>query len=469
MKRLLAVVTTALVVVISALLPAVPARAQSASNSPNVTHVANLQYRPSVKNQLGSDLELVTIAGRDYALAGTLNRGMQVIDVTDPKRPNRVAVYECNLGQGDVQVFRHGARTLFTYTADNGYGIGGRCYADAQAAPNYGTFIGDISDPRHPRTVSFIPIRRGSHNMTVHPSGKWLFNSDSDLPGAGSIEVWDIRNPSRPLIAKTVDIGPSATSSHDITFNEDGSRAYVAALTFSVILDTSYPGLPEIVSRIYDPAINLHHNSDPVTLSTPAGPRTYLLIGDELGGGSLNPYCPGGGVHVYDITGPLELAPVKVGAFFIPEVRTDPTDMSCTAHVIKIHPREKVLTMGWYAAGTRVLDLSGLTGPVGVASGTEATGPVGVGIREVGFFRFPNSRTWAAKAQRIAKDGTFYVYANDYNRGFDVFRYTPSKGVLGSPPTDPGQWLTPQQALERAQQRGITTGSYPLFCQVAPR
>lgn len=467
MRKILGATCAALILMVG--LDAVPARSAAVFSSPNMSHVASFKWR-SEGTQFGTDLEFATIRGRDYAFAGTYTWGMQVLDITNPRRPERVGVFECGLAQGDVQVFQQGSRWLATYTSDNGYGgASGDCYRQlgVKRGTN-GTFIADVTNPAKPRAVGFIPIILGSHNMTVHPGGRFLYNSDSELPGRGQVEIWDVANPAKPKQVRVLDLIPtpafaSAPSSpHDITFNAAGTRAYVAALTYTVVLDTSAAGAPTVLSRIVDPAITLHHQSDPVTFQTPAGPVTYLVITDEfLAVVGIPNQCPGGGLHVYNITGPLELAPVKVGAFFAPSLEESPA-IRCTSHVLRMHPEAGILTIGWYGLGSRVIDISGLAGLVGPSAGPdEATGTVGPGMREVGFVRFANSDTWSAKTNRIAKDGSFYLYANDHERGFDVLRYTPPpEGALGaaSEDTDPGRWLTPAQVLDETLERRASNG-----------
>ena len=462
MRRILGALGAGLLVLMS--LSAVPAKAAPPISSPNMSVVASLGWR-SEGAQRGTDLEFATIRGRDYAFAGTYSYGMQVIDITNPRRPELAGVFDCGLAQGDVQVFRQGARWLATYTADNGYSSGGACYRQLGIPRgSSGTFIADVTDPTRPKAIGFLPIVLGSHNMTVHPAGRFLYNSDSELPGRGQVEIWDIANPAKPKRLRVLDLfpalpgsAPSApSSSHDITFNADGTRAYVAALTYTVVLDTTAAGAPAVLSRIADPAITLHHQSDPVTFQTPAGPVTYLVITDELGGGQTN-VCPGGGLHVYNITGPLELAPVKVGAFFAPYVGESPA-RACTAHVLRMHPDEGIMTIGWYGLGSRVIDISGL---VGLSLGPdEVTGTVGPGMQEVGYLRFENSDTWTAKTNRIEPDGSFYLYSNDHQRGFEVLRYTPPVRILDGVPAgiDPGRWLTPAQALEETVARRSRLG-----------
>ena len=476
MRRTIAALGAALLLLTT--LSALPARSEASFSSPNMKHVASLRYG-SGSAQLGSDLEFATINGRDYAFAGTLVRGMQIVDITDPKNPRPIGVFECNIAQGDVQVFRQGPRWLATYTADDGYPAGGACYRQVgvkRGTP--GTFIVDISDPARPHAIGFLPVVLGSHNMTVHPGGRFLYNSDSEMPGRGQVEVWDILQPAKPKLVRTVSLAsPSApntvppTSSHDITFSPDGTRAYVAALKFTVILDTTAPGAPKPISWIVDGAISLHHQADPVVMQTTAGLLSFLVVTDEMGGGSTNE-CPGGGLHVFHITGPLELAPVKVGTFFAPFVGATPKG-ACTSHVLRMHPDERIMTIGWYGLGSRVIDISGL---IGFAGGSEEASPenTGPGMREVGFFRFKDSNTWTAKTNRIARDGSFYLYANDLNRGFDVLHYTPpTEAMLSHRPggIDPGRWLTPAQALDETLARLAANGDAPPsapYCVLPP-
>lgn len=444
------------VTLVAGLLAAGPARsAPETFRSPNVSHVAQLQWRAG-GTQNGTDLEFATIGGRDYAFAGTYHRGMQVIDITNPRRPSIAGVFDCGLAQGDVQVWQKGGRWLASYTADNGYGSGGTCYRKLGVPRgSTGTFIADVTNPSAPKPIGFIPIILGSHNATIHPAGRFLYNSDSELPGRGQVEVWDLIDPAKPKKMRTLDLIPPSlatndapSSSHDITFNATGTRAYVAALTYTVVVDTTQPASPTVIGYIADPAITLHHQADPIEVQTPAGPLTFLVVTDELGGGSEN-VCPGGGLHVYNVSGPLELAPVKVGAFFAPFAGASPA-RACTSHVLRVHPDEQIMTIGWYGLGSRVLDISGL---VGLTAGVEeSTGSVQAGMREIGFFRFADSDTWTAKTNRIAADGSFFLFANDHERGFDVFRFVPPSSEARTS-IDPGRWLTPSEALAEARTR----------------
>jgi hypothetical protein len=279
-------------------------------------------------------------------------------------------------------------------------------------------------------------VPRGSHNMTIHPSGDYLYDSNSDLISSTSptITIYDISRPSAPKKVQDYPIpfvpASLGSESHDITFNNSGSRAYVAALSQTLILNTTKPAAPRQISQIVDPTINVVHQSDPLTLTRPNGKqRKILIITDERAGAAASAECPGGGLHVYDIT--REGSPEKIGTWFIPAA-TIQAGATCTSHVLRIYPRQKMMTIAWYAQGVRVLDLAGLA--TAEPSQVPAIGE-GIGMKEVGHYVLPDSDTWSFKTNRIAADGSFYGYGNDLTRGFDVYRF--SGAGLSGPPLEP--------------------------------
>jgi hypothetical protein len=450
----------------------------------NMEHVANLTYedRYGTRPNQGSDLEFATIPvtverevprgngrgnappriettteERTFSFAGSYTNGLQIIDVTTPEAPELVAVYDCAIAQGDVQVFERDGRWLVAYTRDSGYASATRtestCFQEAEALGfgaagelGPGTFIADVTDPSDPTTVSFVSFRKGSHNQTVHPSGDYLYNSNSELitsvVGEVGIEVVDIRDLSAPeqVAFLPLPIRPGlGTESHDITFSSDGDRAFSAALSQTVIIDSSDPADPSIISSIIDPMINVEHQSDPVTIVDPIlGERDFLIIEDEFVGALGTGQCPNGGVHVYDITGDLEQDPVKVGYWNV--ALAGPTTGgidSCTAHVFEIHEDEQLMTIAFYNGGVRVVDLSGLVGV--------ALGETGVGMREVASFRFEDANTWAVKAPFVDRDGVFHIYGNDQRRGFDVYQVDLTGGAENAETAARDGWLTPEE------------------------
>lgn len=482
----------------------VPATAASGSADPavathsdNIQHVRNIPYE-SVRGHtenFGTDVEFDTLTvsreavrnlpvpdgqrrptdadsskpgvQREFAFAGSYQNGLQIVDITDPASSYEAAVYDCGVLQGDVQVFDQDGRTYVTYTSEDtsSIDVASRCVQElapeataTNKKPAYGTYVVDVTDPFDPQSQALISVPEGSHNGTVHPSGNFFYNSNSSLyhntveDGGPGIEIYDISNietkaPQRllrlPLPIVPLSLG---TESHDITFNAAGDRAYSAALSQGVIIDTTNPAQPSIVSSFVDPSINVWHQSDPVTLTADDGTqRDFLLVEDEVAGALPTGQCPNGGVHIYEITGALENSPAKVGYWNIDEVRTTDGVGTCTAHVFDIHQDAGIMTIAYYNGGVRVVDLNGL---VGVGLGDTAL--TGDPMTQLAFYRFDNSDTWSAKTPRIEADGSFYLYGNDIERGLDVYHY---EGTPSAEAAAQGRWMTPAEAQAMADER----------------
>jgi hypothetical protein len=428
------------------------------------SHARKVARRQARRSAAADAQPSVSGTQKTFAFAGSYGDGLHVMDVTNPEDVTRVATWDCGISQGDVQAFKRDdldGRLFVVFTHDDGYDF----HSDSQCAKDLtalgfkpedvggaGTYIAEVTDPYAPKTVSFIPIAQGSHNQTIHPSGRYLYNSNSDLITSPlpAVEIFDIRNLAQPESVGEIALMPFpglGTEAHDIGFNAAGTRAYVAALSHGEILDTTDPANPVSIGKVIDPAINVWHETEEITIDDPIlGERSFLIAEDEVAGALGTGQCPNGAVHVYDITGDLEQAPVKVGMWNISDVgpteNNDPARGTgalgtCTAHVFQLHRAEKLMTIAYYNGGVRVVDLSGL---VGVALGEN-----GIGMKELGYYRFADSDTWAAKAPFVDRKG-FYFYGNDHARGFDVYRYQP--GGMQKP--SPGRWWSAREALGAA-------------------
>lgn len=381
--------------------------------SDNMRFVANFPYVAAPDASRGSDVEFAeftvpvldeagqpvldaegnpVLEQRDYAFAGSQNQGIFIFDITDPENAFEAARIDCRANQSDIQV--RPDLELLTVGVDSNTaqcGLGG----------TQGVLIFDVSDPRSPVQLSVFKHARGAHNHTFHPSEPLIYISDSDVanPGLGEIPIVDVSDPTAPRLVNTFRF--HAHSPHDITFNAEGTRAYTSSISHSDILDTTEPRNPTLISTIHDPMIQIHHQSDP----TPDG--RFLIISDELAGAAAGPQCPGGGLHFYDISN--EQAPVKAGVSFADD--TEQRDL-CTAHVFRINPDGKTLTIGWYSAGTRVIDISDPRG-LGAAEVAHMI-PSGLGGNEL------EANSWASKMWK----GN-YIYSNDRNRGLDIMQLEP--------------------------------------------
>ena len=413
---------------------------------------------------------------------------MQIVDITDPQQARTVATYDCGVTQGDVQIFRQASKPgrVFAGYASDTWGDGtSTCYREAAAlgfdvlkpdgTGKNGTFIVEITNPLAPKTVSFVGVEQGTHNHTIHPSGNYLYNSNSDLITSvqPAIEIYDISNFATPHKVKELALPTRpglGTESHDISFNKAGDRAYSAALSQGVIINTTNPARPTIVTSFLDPTINVWHEIEPYNTTDAQGnTREFLIAEDEVAGAVGTGQCPNGGVHVYDVTGDKELNPEKVGYWNIDEVRpTSSVTDSCTAHVFDIHEREQVMTIAYYNGGVHVVDISGLTG-VALGDSTQVGGP---GMREIGYYRTENgdgagnADSWSFKTPKVSRTGDFYLYGNDIARGLDVYRFSNARARSQRA----GRWLSPTEARAALAGRPsvAVSAETAFFCLLPP-
>ncbi|MCW2608218.1 MAG: hypothetical protein JWO60_2911 [Frankiales bacterium] len=413
----------------------------------NLKPVANIKYTG------GTDLEFATLQvkgeDRDFAVVPSENAhggtgALRLVDISDPRNPVLTGVLSCNVTQNDVQVLTRGARTFVFMGVDGGV-KDDKCFNQIKpkkATPGLGVIAVDITDPAKPTPVGFVPIGLGAHNTTLHPSGDFLYVSDSELVPAtsrpagemtGRINVVDVRDLGAMKEVFTLPL-PTGLSSHDVSFNRKGTRGYSAALTETLILDTTKPEAPSILTRIVDPAVNISHGAD----ITPD--ETHMYVTDEQAGAAANGVCNVGGVHVYDITN--ELVPVKTGFYaFNPAnsalstVNNTSGVLTCTAHVLDYGPTGKTFSNAGYAAGVRIVDT---TNRIGVPSELASFTPV-------------DADTWSAKQYKDPR----FLFANDLARGFDVYEYDAAFGA-----TDTRSALQKQYGVRRVGGTTFTDGAW---------
>ena len=405
-------------------------------NTDAARHSPNLQLVAQVPGNGGTDVEffsrtlasyrdatgeVITPAApveRHFALVGNPGIGPRIVDITNPEQPFVAAtVPNCKIGQGDVQVKADG---MVAAIAKQGSGT---CKTASGTLSN-GSALVDLSDVYNPQVVGRATESQGSHNNTIHPSGKYLYISTSALaPSDGQssrVPIFDISDPANPV--KVKDFMIPVNGPHDIRFSHDGKRAYFAGVSAYHIVNTEDPKNPSIISTIVPPGGTIGHD----TLITKD--KRFLFLGDEAGGGSTFP-CPGGAIYVYDLTD--ERAPILLGAAEagggpivgrnIEETPGPTRTGGCTSHVMELNPDGKSLTLGWYVLGARVFDFSSFYNADGTpktAAGIAAAwGKYGVGLVETGFMiPTDNASTWAAK-QYAKVPG--YIFSND-STGFFV-------------------------------------------------
>jgi len=371
-------------------------------NAPLKGEGRNMKIIANVGYSSGSDMEFATIKGRDYAFTGSFapvedGGGLHVIDITNPAKPKEVAWLKCSVYQSDIQI-SHDQKTVIMA-------------ADSAGGPDSCLMIGkkgfmtvDISNPKKPKPLGVAEIARGSHNVTAHPKKPIIYNSDSDLGNVrGTIEIWSIKDPKKPKLVNTA--MAAGSSPHDISFNSKGTQAVTAGVDSIELYDTTDVENPKLQFVFQCPGCSITH--DAKFTADDKG----LIIGDEGGGGGGYP-CPGGALYFYRLE--AGVMPVLTGIYEPKEILLAKDDQGglggCTSHVFDLSEDGKTLSISWYSAGTRVLDISDMTG---AAFGEHNTG----GVKEIGWFQPVGGSSWSSKMYK----GNKYVFSNDIQRGFDVF------------------------------------------------
>jgi hypothetical protein len=366
---------------------------------------AGLELIKNIPWKGGSDFETATIKGRDYIFAGSYasileGGGMHVIDITKPEKAKEVAWLKCAFDQADIQL-SYNLKTLIL--ASDGTGGPDACLGTTRI----GFMTVSIKNPRKPKPLGFADIPRGSHNTTAHPKAPYVYNSDSDLEGTGEIQIWSIKNPKKPELVNTLSgADVPGHSPHDMSFSPDGKLMVTAAISHWDIYDTSDPENPVLLWTGQCPGCSITHDAK----FTPDMKR--VIIGDEGGGGLTYP-CPGGALYFYDLHMDAgRPVPVLTGGYEPAAFGVTPNGPGgCTSHVFDISEDSKLLSISWYTAGTRLLDI---TSSVGTTVG--GNGPP-TGVVELGFFMPVGGSSWSSKMH----EGP-YVYSNDQNRGLDVYK-----------------------------------------------
>lgn len=357
---------------------------------------------------------------RHFAFVGNQTNGARIIDITSPEDPFVVYTFSnCKVGQGDIQIAPGGMVASIAKQS-------GTCTVNGTAVGS-GAILVDLADVYAPKLVGYASHTTSGHNNTIHPSGKYLYISSSGKTPP-TIPIFDISDPAIPKRIKNWDPG-GGDSPHDIRFSDDGTRAYMAGIDQFRIVNTTDPENPVVISTFTVPGSTTGHDA----LVTPD--KAFLFAGDELAGGGTAP-CPGGAVYVYDIRGANELSPVLLGLIEAgagpitgrnnDEAGVNPVSTNgCTSHVMALNPSKRSLTIGWYQAGARVFDFSGLYNADGTPNpqNTLAWGAYGAGpVKETAWIVPQGANTWSAK-QYDRVPG--YIFADDLVLGFYVVKIKP--------------------------------------------
>ncbi len=368
----------------------------------------------SHQTQLDPEHAYTVFANDDVLYVGG-SPGLRIYDISDPANPSPLATEVLSSNSRDIDLMFH---------------PNGRLYMALANSQEDGIHLFDVTDPTDPALVSKTP--KCTHNVSVMPNTTLVYSSFSachaeDLAAGDNTHmmVVDFADPANPVEhplefprnVETIDGTPrevSAVSCHHITFEPSLDLAYCAGITQTLIFDTTDPVAPLITQVIDWPGNNIHH----AAWITHGG--DLLIIGDEFAGVlAPTPACtsegdlPTSALWFYDLSDLS--APTPIGYFeqehydainedsvlTYAEERDGATDtFYCSTHFGGFVEDQDIFVLGWYTAGTVLLDFSDPTNPF-----------------QLGEFRADGKSTTA--------DAIYYkghVYSADEIRGLDVLK-----------------------------------------------
>jgi len=361
----------------------------------------------------------------NIAIAGSYD-GFRIIDITNPTKPTEISRMICNGAQGDVSVYGN-----LVFRSIDSPQSSTDCDSTNATASTPGMFEGiqifDITDLENPTKIASVPTDCGSHTHTLVPdpdNGRvFLYISSYPLGGAAigpncqtpggfvSIVEVPVMNPAAATVSKYfLDPGTELgnylgfmfRSCHDISVFVDIDRAAAACLTEGQLWDISDPANPEFLWRYDNPNIN-PANIDLFHSASFSWDGKLVAFGDESGGGGaarcVDPDDNQGRIWFVDAATGTELTSYKIP-------RSEPA--TCTMHNFNFVPQKHgqyTLVSSAYTGGTTIVDVNKLL--MGHSS-AEA---------ELGWRKPEGGNAWSS----YWYNG--YVYANDIQRGLDVYRY----------------------------------------------
>lgn len=394
----------------------------------------------------------------DLAYSGNYG-GFRILDISDRRNPRQIVDYPCAGAQNDVGVWDSrqrgtGDKRLLFLSVDSRRSDD-TCNGVApkrSSAP--GSFEGirilDVTDPRKPQYLKSVYTDCGSHTQTVIPADKrrdgsyaidakdpdrvLIYVSSYPLTGQNdrcglltalqgedprhnkiSIVEVPFDDPANASVLKEVPLNPltrgfpdgESQGCHDIGAFLELELAAAACQGEGQVWDISDPANPDTqgAERIQNPAINYWHSAS----FTWDG--KYLIYGDEEGGAAVTHGCLNGSptqpatgaTWFYKRSSPSSPA----GNFTQTREQFTQGETTCTAHnYIPIPVKDRyLLTSAYYQAGSSVIDF---TNP----SDAE----------EIAYF---DAQGDSQNEERADTWSSYWyngnVFANDINRGVDVF------------------------------------------------
>ena len=383
--------------------------------------------------------------------------GLQVWDISNPKKPTLRTSLVCPGGQGDPSVYKN-LLFLSVEQTSGRLDCGRQGVTDTVSAERFrGVRIFDISDLDHPKQVADVQTCRGSHthtlvtdlnddqNVYIYVSGTSVVRSGNELAGCSGQRPEEDPNTSlfridiikvplaSPQDAKIVSSprlfadssgniaglwkggthgeGTQETEEtnmcHDITVYQAVGLAAGACSGNGLLLDVKDPANPKRIAEVSDPNFAYWHSA---TFNNDA---TKVLYTDEWGGGG-QARCrasdpPKWGADAIYTLANGTLTPASF--YKLPAVQTD--QENCVAHngsLIPV-PGRDIMVQAWYQGGVSVFDFTDPAHPVEIAYFDR--GPLNAQKLEGGGY-------WSA----YWYNG--HIVGSEITRGLDLFELKPS-------------------------------------------
>jgi hypothetical protein len=345
----------------SAPAPATPARHDTGPTPAPAQLATRMDYLASAKFNASDSPQGLGEWIDDGLLYLSGGAGLRIVDIHDPANPVVLSEDTPDTNSRDVDLIHHPNGRLYAVLADDG---------ESQMK------LVDVTDPHAPALVA--KTTTCVHTVAVVPGTTVVYGSWSLCQATrpaqmldGDVEIVDFKDPQHP-VSKLFVFPPAAmvggrphpitaTSCHEMTFNAQLHRAYCAAITDTQVWDDSDPLDPTIIGVIDDPLVNIHHSV------WDADNGTTLVLGDEVAGAEAPaPTCsdkadlPTSALAFYDIK---DLAnPVRLGSYNIPYDSLGGGEGTatkvCTTHLGDVIDGTDRIVMGWYVAGTVLVDFS---------------------------------------------------------------------------------------------------------------
>lgn len=286
--------------------------------------------------------------------------GIHVLDVSG-RSPRFLGTVPCSGYANDVAVVKPGLIAVGFET--------GPCGPFPALAG--GVQLIDVSNPKRPRYLDGLEIVGGVHTITMYPGKPLIYASPGgtvpvgdDGNPSGAETIIDVSDPSNLTVAATYLFTPSGC--HDVTFSFTGEEklGFCPGQGGTQVWDVSDPLLPQRIAHIVLPALELPHS---VAVSSDG--EVIAISNEDFAAHECTAEGPTGGLWIYDITDPRN--PRMTGYYKAPRywlpIGSLPVTNSCTAHNNTFVPGTRTLLTTWYNSGTSVVDLTDPANPAEVA------------------------------------------------------------------------------------------------------